>query len=182
MRRQSRLRSDYVVDEIVDAVDDVRREVHSVLGTRPWRTFVVFRRWSGPERGIGTATMEYVELNPPPEVSMSPGDGETSTDRLGPAGREANRRIRVSKISRRYTEADLQPRADARTEIAYLFRDRDAPNPPFPTDAAHRADVWGVLVSTPIERLGDRRGDESDWKLTLNETTPMSPYDGVDAP
>lgn len=175
MDRRARLTS-YVVDEIVDAIDDARREVHAALGTRPWRTFIVRRSWSGLERGIGTATMTFTELDPPPEVSI---EGQ---DRLGSAGRESDRKIVVSKISRRYTEQELQPKSDARTEIAYLFRDRDAPNPPFPVDSAHRADIWGVLVSTPIERLGDRRGDESDWKLTLNETTPMSPYDGVNSP
>jgi hypothetical protein len=175
MPRDARLTS-FVVDEIVDAIDDARREIHAALGTRPWRTFIAIRRWSGPERGIGTATMEYREIDPPPEVTVDGGD------RLGHAGRESTRSIKVRKISRRYTELELQPRADAKTEVAYLFRDRDAPNPPFPVDSAHRADMWGVLSARPDERIGDRAGDESDWRLSLKETTPMSPYDGVDEP
>lgn len=173
--KNSRL-TDLFADELVGVVDDVRREIHAALGTRPWRTFIVVRRWSGPSRGIGTPSYSYRELDPPPEVEMGVGD------RLGPAGREASRQIKVTKVSLAYSEQELQPPVDARTEVAYLFRDRDAPDPPGKPDKVHRADVWGVLASSPIPRLGDRSGDQTDWKLTLNQTSAMGVNDGVDEP
>jgi hypothetical protein len=157
----------YLADALVDVVDDIRREVHGALGTRPWRVEIITRRWSGEERGVGTPTITVLKLDPIPRVTR------VSRDRLGPAGREASGTIVMENVSLRYQEQELQPPVDARTEVAYRLTELHGQN-----EIAR----WFVLSASPIPRRGDKKGDQTDWYLLLNETSPMGDFDGVDAP
>lgn len=167
MTKDAPLQDGLLVDELVDVVDDIRREVHGALGTRRWSVSIVTRRWSGDERGVGTPTITVLELDPRPLVKRS------TRDRLGPAGREAAGSIILTGVSLRYTEKELQPKVDGRTEVAYRMID---------TSAQRQKPVWGVLSADPVARHGDHPGDATDWYIVLNETSPMGEFDGVDAP
>lgn len=166
MTKNSTLQPGLLADELIDVVDDIRREVHGALGTRPWKVDVVTRRWSGDQAGEGNATVNILELDPTPMVRRS------TRDRLGPAGRESVGSIVVTGVSLRYTEAELQPKIDARTEVAYRLTE---------LHGQQQKTTWFVLASSPVPRRGDKSGDSSDWYLVLNETSPMGLHDGVDA-
>jgi hypothetical protein len=153
-------------DVLIDVVDDIRRSVHGALGTRPWKVAIVTRRWSGEAAGVGTPTVTVLELDPDPKVDR------VSRDRLGPAGREAAGSIVVTGVSLRYTEAELQPKVDSRTEVAYRLTD---------AHGQRQSKRFFVLAAAPVPRRGDGESDGSDWYLVLNETTNMDSFDGVDA-
>lgn len=154
-------------DALVDVVDNIRRAVHGALGTRPWKVAVITRRWSGDERGVGTPTTTVLELDPDPKVKINP------KNRLGPAGQEGDGTITVSGISLRYAQHELQPDVDSRTEVAWRLTEQRG---------TKQRVIWGVLVSDPLPRRGDKAGDELDWIVSLNQTTAMGPFDGVSAP
>lgn len=154
-------------DKLIDVADTVRRKVHGKLGTRQWTVSIVTRRWSGDERGAGTPTLNVLELDPPPHVRLN------TRDRMGPAGREAAGSIVLTGVSLRYTQAELEPKVDDRTEVGYMIKEAQG----------QRQKVrWGVLSATPIPRRGDSPGDSSDWYVVLNETSDMGLLDGVNAP
>lgn len=156
-----------VADRLISSVDRIRGRVHARLGTRQWRVAIVTRRWSGEERGVGHPTISVLELEPPPNVKLN------TKDRLGPAGREASGSIILTEVSLSYTEAELEPKVDARTEVAYRLTENQG---------QRQRVIWGVLSAKPITRRGDQSGDATDWYLTLNETTSLGEQDGVDAP
>lgn len=124
------------------------------------------RRWSGDAAGEGTPTSTVLELDPAPQVRKN------SRDRLGPGGREAAGSLSVSGVSLRYTEEELQPKADAKTEVAYRLTERHG---------QRLRKRWFVLAGSPVPRRGDNEGDGTDWYLNLNETADMGNFDGVDA-
>lgn len=166
--KNSTVDSDVLSDALVDVVDDIRREIHGALGTRTWEVAVVTRRWSGDAVGVGTPTDSILVLDPPPQISRS------ASDRLGAAGRESVGTLTLTRVSLRYSEEELQPKVDHRTEVAYRLTrlrltQRQAPR-------------WFVLIASPIARRGEDSGDNTDWMLKLNETSPLSPLDGVNAP
>jgi hypothetical protein len=164
MAKNSTLDSSLVADKLVDVVDNVRRKIHSKLGTRPWTVAIVTRRWSGEERGVGTATVTVLELDPTPSVKRN------TRDRLGPAGREAAGTTTLTGVSLRYTEAELAPKVDNRTEVAYRLTEGHG---------QRQKTRWFVIASAPVARRGDQPGDGTDWYIVLNETSDMGPLDGV---
>ena len=166
MSKNSILQSGLLADELVGVVDGIRREVHGALGTRPWKVDIITRRWSGDTCGEGNATIQVLELDPTPMVRRS------TRDRLGPAGREASGSLIMTGVSLRYTEEELQPKVDARTEVAYRLTE---------LHGQRQKTTWYVLSASPVPRRGDKRGDETDWYLVLNETSAMGDADGVDA-
>lgn len=151
-------------DKLIDVVDNVRRKIHAKLGTRPWTVAIVTRRWSGEERGVGTPTINVLELDPTPHVSR------TTKDRIGPAGREAAGSVILTGVSLRYTEAELTPKADHRTEVAYRLTEGHG---------QRQKTRWFVIAADPVARRGDTPGDGTDWYIVLNETSNMGPLDGV---
>jgi hypothetical protein len=128
---------------------------------------VVTRRWSGDINGVGTPTSTILELDPAPKVER------VTKDRMGPAGREAAGSIVLTNVSLRYTEAELQPYVDQKTEIAYRITERHG---------QRLKKRYFVLAGTPVPRRGDKAGDSHDWYIVLNETTDMGNFDGVDSP
>jgi len=165
--KDSVLDTSKLADKLVDVVDRVRRKVHKALGTRPWSVAIVQRRWSGPERGVGTATVSVLELDPIPKVRRN------TKDRMGPAGREAAGTVVLTGVSLRYTEAELDPRADARTEVAYRLTGLHGQG---------SRTRWFVIAGAPFPRRGDKEEDGTDWYIVLNETSAMSGLDKEDAP
>lgn len=154
-------------DKLVGVVDKVRRVIHGKLGTRPWAVDIVIRRWSGDERGVGSYRDTIITLDPTPMVKRN------SKDRLGPAGREPTGSVVLTGVSLMYSLDELQPKVDARTEVAYRLRGLHG-------EGLHNR--FFVLAADPISRWGDKEGDGTDWYLVLNETSPLSNVEMVDAP
>lgn len=167
MTKNAELNDDLLADALVDVVDDIRREVHGALGTRPWVVDIITRRWSGDVRGVGDHTLTVLRLDPTPMVVRS------AHDRFAPGGREGDGTVTLTGVSLRYTEAELAPKADERTEIAYRIREGHG---------TRMKDSWYVLSTAPVPRRGDKSGDSSDWRVSLIETSAMGDFDGVDAP
>ena len=167
MSKNSVLDNSKLADKLIDVVDNVRRKIHGKLGTRPWNVAIVTRRWSGGERGVGTPTVSVLEIDPTPAVSRN------TRDRMGPAGREAAGSVVMTGVSLRYTEAELDPRGDSRTEVAYRLTE---------AHGQFQKTRWFVIACSPIPRRGDRDGDATDWYIVLNETSAMGGLDKEDAP
>lgn len=165
--KNSRVKSSLLGDALIDVVDDIRRSVHTALGTRPWKVDIITRRWSGEQRGVGTPKMSVLTLDPVPMVER------VSRDRLGPAGREPAGSVVLTRVSLRYEQSELQPKVDAQTEVAYRLTE---------LHGHFQTAKWFVLSSDPVPRRGDKEGDNTDWYILLTETTPMGDFDGVDAP
>lgn len=164
MSKNSTLDTSKLGDKLIDVVDNVRRKIHAKLGTRPWTVAIVTRRWSGEQAGLGTATVSVLELDPVPHVSR------TARDRLGPAGREASGSVVLTGVSLRYSEAELAPKVDNRTEVAYRLTEGHG---------QRQKTRWFVLSASPVPRRGDSPGDGTDWYIVLNETSAMGGLDGV---
>jgi len=165
--KDSTLDKTLLADKLIGVVDKVRRKIHAKLGTRPWTVAIVTRRWSGGERGVGTPTISVLELDPTPMVQRN------TKDRMGPAGREAAGTVVMTGVSLRYTEDELSPRADNRTEVAYRLTE---------AHGQRQRTRWFVLAASPVPRRGDKSGDSTDWYLLLNEASAMSGLDKEDAP
>jgi hypothetical protein len=166
MSRTATLDDDLLADALVGVVDDIRRDVHGALGTRPWSVAIVTRRWSGEQRGEGTARDTVLELDPAPMVRR------VTKDRMGPAGRESEGQVTMTQVSLAYGMEELQPRVDDRSEVAYRLTE---------AHGQRQAVRWFVLAAEPVPRRGDKDGDETDWYILLNETSALGPTAGVDA-
>lgn len=164
MAKNSTLDTSKLGDKLIDVVDNVRRKIHSKLGTRPWTVAIVTRRWSGEERGVGTPTINVLELDPTPNVKVS------GRDRMGPAGREAAGSMILTGVSLRYTLAELAPKVDHRTEVGYRLTE---------AHGQRKKTKWFVIAGDPVARRGDSPGDGTDWYIVLNETSDMGNLDGV---
>lgn len=167
MAKNSTLDTSKLGDKLIDVVDNVRRKIHAKLGTRPWTVAIVTRRWSGEERGVGTPTVTVLELDPTPMVKAN------IRDRMGPAGREEAGSVVLTGVSLRYTEAELAPKVDNRTEVAYRLTEGHG---------QYKKTRWCVIAGTPVARRGDQPGDGTDWYIVLNQTSAMGNLDDVDAP
>lgn len=165
MGGSARLDKSILGDALVGVVDDIRRSIHGALGTRPWRVFIITRRWSGRKVGEGTATDGVVELDPTPKLTKS------DSHRAGPGGLEETDSITLTGVSLSYTEDELWPNGSTSIEIVYRVEEAhgqgQAPN------------YYTVVDCTP--RRGDQAGDASDWKIELTQVHPLSPLDGTDA-
>lgn len=154
-------------DALIDVVDGIRRCVHGALGTRPYRVEIITRRWSGRRRGEGSYKDSILVLDPIPAVARS------SSDRLGPAGREGSGSIKLTGISLRYSYSELMPKADDRTEVAWRIVE---------LHGQRQEDRWFIPDGDPIPRRGDKPGDATDWVINLHETSALSNVEAVDSP
>ncbi len=164
MTKNAALDTELLADALVGVVDDIRRDIHEALGTRPWAVSIVTRRWSGGERGVGQPSVTITELDPAPSVQR------VTKDRMGPAGREASGNVVLTEVSLAYSEKELDPGADQGTEVAYRLTE------------AHGTFLkprWFVLAASPVPRRGDRAGDNSSWYVLLNETSDVGILDEV---
>lgn len=164
MRRDTATDDGLLSDVLIGVVDDIRRDVHGALGTRPWSVTVVHRTWSGGERGVGHPNVRQLELDPDPSVAR------VTKDRMGPAGRESAGTVVLSEVSLSYTEKELDPGADQGGEVAYVLRDNRG---------TMQRPRWFVLAAAPVPRRGDRPGDDVGWYILLNETSDMGLLDEV---
>lgn len=164
--KNSTIRSGLLADKLIGVVDGVRRKIHRALGTRPWQVDVVTRRWSGNSRGEGRATITVLTLDPTPQVVKN------ATDALGPGGREGAGTAIVTGVSLRYSQAELEPDVDSRSEVAYRLTE---------LHGQKSRTSWYVLEGSPYQRRGDKPGDGSDWYIRLRETSAMGLLDGVDS-
>jgi len=163
MTRHSAVDARPVADKLIDVIDKIRRVIHTKLGTRTYRVQVVTRRWSGGEVGVGTPTITILEIEPRPRVERHEGD------RLSPGGRENQGDADITQISLRYSAEELQPPTPPGTEVAWRVIDTGGQNQP---------DQWYVISADPVTRRGDLQEDNSDWKVRLKQTTPMTDFDG----
>ena len=164
MSKNSSIQRGKLSDTLIGVVDNIRRTVHGALGTRPWAVHIVKRSWSGGDRGVGICSETFLELDPVPEVKR------VTQDRMGPAGRESNGQSVLSKVSLRYTEAELAPVPKQNEEYAYRIRE---------LHGQQQVDKFYVLATSPVPRRGDKPGDSTDWYILLNQTSNMGPMDGT---
>lgn len=68
MSGNSTLDPNNLLDCLIPCVDDIRRDVHTDMGTRAYRMFFVRRQWSGKDVGEGTPTDTEVEVDPRPLI------------------------------------------------------------------------------------------------------------------
>lgn len=151
-------------DKLSASMDKIRRSVHGSLKTRAYRVVVVTRVWSDGAIGEGTSSVTRLELDPRPLCSR------VARDRMGPGGREAAGDIILTEVSLSYSAADLQPATPPGTEVNYQIIDDSGQQQP---------DQWFVIDGDPIPRRGDRRGDNSDWRVHLHEVAAMTPLDAA---
>jgi hypothetical protein len=111
---------DVLVDDLMETIDELRREIPVELGARQYRAYLVLRQWTGSERGEGSFTDAETEITPPPLVESLKG-----TDRLYSAGLDEADVVRLKEISFSYTEAELTgPELDRNQQ--WLVRLKDA--------------------------------------------------------
>jgi len=154
-----------LADKLIDVVDNVRRKVHSSLGTRTYRVQIVSRRWSAGIVGEGTPTTTILEIDPRPLVERSEGN------RLGPGGQENQGVATITQISLRYSQEELVPPPDPGLEVAWRVID---------TGGQGQPDQWYLLDHDPVTRRGDLQQDNSDWKAVVKQTSAMTNFDGGD--
>lgn len=106
-----------LLDLLIPCVDDVRRDIHTDMGTRAYRVFFVTRVWSGEDIGEGTSTDTEVEVDPRPLVEPF-----TSMEyQQEPCGLDEAGFVKVTQVSLCYNHTDiLACAAPDRTE--YLIR------------------------------------------------------------
>lgn len=98
-----------LVDELVPMIDELRGDLHSAMGVRQFRVYLVKRRWSGTCRGEGTPTFVYQnEITPQPKVDLLSALETFGVQfRQTEFGREEEGDIFVTEVSFTYTEAEL---------------------------------------------------------------------------
>jgi len=166
MARNSAIDRSLLGDALIGVVDDIRRDVHKALGTRPWAVDVVRRTWQGGVRARGAATVRILRLDPTPMVKR------VSKDRMGPAGREAAGSVVLEEVSLSYSFEELQPKINKGDEVAFRLTE---------IHGQRQTQKFYVLAADPIPRRGDKEGDKTDWYCLLHETTAMGDLDGVDS-
>ncbi len=153
-----------LADVLVGVVDNVRRAIHSALGTRPFKVEIVTRRWSGPEVGLGTPTDYITELSPRPKVDWTP------SSRMGPGGIEDTGHCTLTGVSLSYTQDELQPRRVPGSETVYRISEGHGQG---------QLPQFYTVVGQPVPRRGDGDGG-TDWKIVLEQVQALSSIDGSD--
>jgi hypothetical protein len=92
-----------LVDQLIPTVDNLR-QLHTVLGTRPYHVWRVKTKWSGGFRGEGEETViEELEITPPPKIEGI----ESLEEVLFPTGRAETGNVELSEVSLRYQENEI---------------------------------------------------------------------------
>lgn len=68
MSGNSTLDPNNLLDCLIPCVDEIRRDMHEMAGTRAYRMFFVRRQWSGKRIGEGVSTDTEVEIDPRPLI------------------------------------------------------------------------------------------------------------------
>src|ERR1041384_4514562 len=108
---------DTLSDALVDITDEIRRTIHSELGTHPYRVAIVTRRRRGGRAGVGSFTDSILVLDPQPTVR------KTTGYRAGPGGFEEKYNAICTGISLRYTEAELWQKGGGGTEVVWVVEE-----------------------------------------------------------
>lgn len=95
-----------LIDELVPTVDEIRA-IHTDLGTRPYRVWLVWTRWSGGRRGDGVETVtSETEILPTPRIGELSGLAQL----VKAIGRDEDGSVTLSEITLTLSEEDLLPR------------------------------------------------------------------------
>lgn len=103
MAGSATLDSDVLIDDLVPVIDELRADLHPQFGVRPFRCFVVTRRWDGQQVGEGSYKDTIIELTPQPRVLQW--DGYKWV--LLAQGTHEDGRIRMTEVSLTYTYAQI---------------------------------------------------------------------------
>lgn len=90
---------------------DAARDIATRLGARPYRVTLVWVKWSGAKRSEGVPTVEEMPLLPTPKVV----DLNSLQVIQNPIGGDMVGMLRVSEISPRYTEDQLNGNGEGGT-------------------------------------------------------------------
>jgi hypothetical protein len=91
-----------LIDNLISPIDVVRKNLHTILGDRPYKVYTVKQKWDGGGRGLGNVTeVSRVLLDPPPLISQ-----DTNLEAVE-AGLDEVGTIKVTEISLALTEAAL---------------------------------------------------------------------------
>lgn len=86
---------------------DRGRQIDARLGFRPYQVFLVWTKWTGPERGDGNQEVVHrCQIVPTPIVQSM----DSISKSPGSAGKYPQGTVRVTEVSARYTEEQLQGR------------------------------------------------------------------------
>lgn len=100
------LDSDVLLDELIPVVAELRRELHPVMGVRPYRAFTVLRTWSGATTGDGELTEVETEIDPQPRV-ISWGETGGLHYELEQCGLAEMGEVELREVDLSYTYAEL---------------------------------------------------------------------------
>lgn len=155
---------------------DVRADVHGCVGDRPYRLWLVARRWTGGEPGRGEQVESFrTELRcgracngapTPPRVVLS-GSYSRQMHGLVEVGQ-----VVVEELDPTYTEAELSlfgrlgDGDEAFVEMVQDGRDADAPDRP-----VRRLQLAGPPMRDPARFW---------WALRLREQEPSAPFGSPD--
>jgi len=106
-----------LLDCLIDVVDDIRRDMHTDMGTRAYTLTFVSRLWSGSDIGEGTFVDTEVIADPRPLVHPF----ASMEYQQEPCGLDEAGFVKVTQLSLCYNHADiLACEAPSRTE--YLIK------------------------------------------------------------
>jgi hypothetical protein len=108
-----------LVDKLVPTVDKLRANLLPAMGVRQYTVAIVKRRWSGEQRGEGTASVvSTLTLSPPPLLTYSNNLRALHYD-LQPTGADDEGTVSLSEVSLTYSEVELTGGALAANEEMY---------------------------------------------------------------
>lgn len=117
---------DNIIDSLVTLIDEIRGDIHDIVGDRQYRVFTVTSVWPSGRRGDdsgGPPTETTTEILPKPKLSFSNNQGALNYE-LKPSGKTDNGNLTLSEISFTYTEEELSPKnLPADTDFYYKLID-----------------------------------------------------------
>lgn len=113
-----------LVDKLVPTVDKLRANLLPAMGVRQYTVAIIKRRWSGEQRGDGSASVvSTLILSPPPLLSYPNNMGALHYE-LPPTGKVDEGTVTLSEVSLTYTEAELSGGAlSVQEEVYYRITD-----------------------------------------------------------
>jgi len=163
------LDSELYADALVGICDTIRDEIHGALGTRPYKTSIVTRRWSSGRVGEGSYTDTVVQLKPDPEVIRSGGN------RKDPGGQSGVNKATLRCVSLTYTEDELYNREKTPgVEVVYMLERQ------FGGEPNARREFFEV-DNSPQPEHGGEPGDRIGWRIDLHEVESFGSLNGSDA-
>lgn len=96
---------DNLIDDLVDLVDDLRRDLHTDFGVRAFRVFTVSEVYESGRIGEGPAVVTETEFDPQPLVKPYAPTGLDST--LQPCGLDEAGFVDIEQLSLTYTASEI---------------------------------------------------------------------------